>query len=85
MIAHARLKAHLKLQHARNHDDRLWPVSVLKQSEFESYRTVYEQPAVKTFLILNDPVPRPFLPIKKSGEFEQPREGGSPLTIALLL
>jgi hypothetical protein len=47
----------IELENARNHHDRLRPISILEHCELECFCAVDEKSAANALLILNDPIP----------------------------
>jgi len=50
------VRRQIELESARDHDDRLQPVSIFEPRELQGLVAVDEQTAAKTALILDDPL-----------------------------
>jgi hypothetical protein len=64
-----RATAQIELENARNHDDGLWPMSILKQGDAKRVCALFEQAATTVLLILDDPIAVIVLTDKEERQF----------------
>jgi hypothetical protein len=68
-MSRARSTAYIELENTGNHDHGSRPIAVLRHGKAERLDTIDEDPAAKTALVPNNPIPPAVLPDQKRRRF----------------